>query len=99
MIRVILPYHLRNLARIAGDEVVLDLRENATLADALDELEKTYPVLRGTIRDTKTGARRAYVRYFACREDLSHAPPEAELPLAVQSGKEALIIMGAMSGG
>jgi molybdopterin synthase sulfur carrier subunit len=99
MIRVVLPYHLRNLARIE-DEVQLDLPGTATIAAVLDALEARYPVLRGTIRDHGTKARRPFIRFFACREDLSLEPPEtALLPAAVLNGEEPLMIIGAMAGG
>ncbi len=98
MIRVVLPYHLRNLARV-GDEVQLDVGSPPTLGAVLDALEATYPALRGTIRDHGTLRRRPFVRFFACKEDLSHEPPETSLPEAVASGAEPFIIIGAMAGG
>ncbi|OQO92041.1 MoaD/ThiS family protein [Saccharomonospora piscinae] len=98
MIRVTLPPHLRNLARIDG-EVKLDLPGEATLGSALDALEQRYPVLRGTIRDHTTLRRRAFVRFFACERDLSHDPPETPLPAAVADGSEPLLVIGAMAGG
>lgn len=98
MIRVVLPYHLRNLARVDG-EVQLEVGSPVTLGSALAALEARYPVLRGTIRDHDTLKRRPYVRFFACKEDLSLQPPGAELPEAVVSGAEPLLIVGAMAGG
>ena len=98
MIRVILPAHLRTLARVNG-EVKLDVDGIATQRSILDALEATYPMLRGTIRDHVTQQRRPFLRFFACEEDLSHEPPNAPLPDAVASGKEPLIIIGAIAGG
>lgn len=98
MIRVKLPTHLRNLAHVDG-EVQLDLDDQATLGAVLDALEGTYPVLKGTMRDNVTGKRRAFVRFFACEEDLSHEPVDAPLPDAVVSGKEPFLVVGAMAGG
>ena len=98
MIRVVLPAHLRNLARVDG-EVALDLAAPVTLAAVLDELEARYPVLRGTMRDHVTRQRRAFVRFFACQQDLSHQPAEAPLPAAVASAAEPLLVVGAMAGG
>jgi len=98
MIRVVLPTHLRTLARIDG-EVQLDVEGPATLRAVLDALEACYPMLRGTIRDHVTQRRRAFVRFFACAQDLSHASPEALLPDAVAIGTEPLLIVGAMAGG
>ena len=98
MIRVILPAHLRALARVAG-EVHLDVAGQVTLCAVLDALEARYPMLRGTIRDHRSGKRRAFVRFFACQQDLSHEPPEAPLPEAVASGAEPYLIVGAMAGG
>ena len=98
MIRVVLPYHLRNLARV-GDEVQLDVGSPATLGAMLDALEATYPPLRGTIRDHGTLRRRPFVRYYACKEDLSQEPPETLLPEAIATGAEPFLIVGAMSGG
>jgi sulfur-carrier protein len=98
MIRVILPAHLRVLARVDG-EVELDVTGQVTQCSVLDALEASYPVLRGTIRDRRSGKRRAFVRFFACQEDLSHEPPEAPLPDAVASGTEPYLIVGAMAGG
>ena len=98
MIRVVLPYHLRTLARVEG-EVQLEVEGSATLQSVLDALEKRYPVLRGTIRDHTTLCRRPFVRFYACQEDLSHEPPETKLPKEVVSGVEPLLIVGAMAGG
>lgn len=98
MIRVALPYHLRTLARIDG-EVELEISGPATVRSALDALEMRYPVLRGTIRDHGTLKRRPFIRFFACKEDLSNETPEILLPDAVVSGVEPLVIVGAMAGG
>lgn len=98
MIRVVLPFHLRNLARIDG-EVKLEVAGPVTLGTALDALEARYPVLRGTIRDHVTLKRRPFVRFFACKEDLSLNPPETLLPDAVLNGAEPFLIVGAMAGG
>ncbi|MGH9103548.1 MAG: MoaD/ThiS family protein [Acidimicrobiales bacterium] len=97
-IRVILPVHLRTLAQ-AGREVRLQLAGVPTQRSAIDALEALYPALRGTIRDPTTQRRRAFVRFFACEEDLSHESPDAPLPDAVAGGSEPLIIVGAMAGG
>ena len=98
MIRVILPQHLRTLARV-DDEVTLDVEGPATLGAVLDALEARYPVLRGAIRDHTTRKRRAFVRFFACEQDLSHEPPDAPLPEPVLSGAEPFLIVGALAGG
>ncbi|MEO7474796.1 MAG: MoaD/ThiS family protein [Gemmatimonadales bacterium] len=98
MIRVVLPYHLRTLARV-GDEVELRLDGPATQRSVLDALEASYPVLRGTIRDQTTRERRAFLRFFACEQDLSHEPPDAPLPDAVARGAEPYLVVGAMAGG
>ena len=98
MIRVVLPYHLRNLARVDG-EVELDVAGQATVRAVLDALEARYPALRGTIRDHGTLKRRPFVRFFACKEDLSLESPETKLPEAVLSGAEPFLIVGAMAGG
>ena len=98
MIRVVLPTHLRTLARVDG-EVQLDVEGPATQRTVLDALEARYPMLRGTIRDHVTQRRRAFVRFFACEQDLSHAAPDTPLPDAVATGAEPLLIVGAMAGG
>ena len=98
MIRVLLPPHLRTLAKLK-DEVELEVAAPVTLGSALDALEARYPVLRGTIRDHVTLQRRPFLRFFACEEDLSHEPPDTPLPDAVVSGKEPLIVLGAIAGG
>ena len=98
MIRVVLPFHLRNLARVNG-EVELEVAGPATVRSVLDALEARYPVLRGTIRDHEALQRRPFVRFFACKEDLSLEPPETRLPDAVVSGEEPFLIVGAMAGG
>jgi len=98
MIRVILPYHLRNLARVDG-EVQLEVAPPVSLGAVLDALEARYPVLRGTIRDHGTLKRRPFLRFFACKEDLSLESPETELPAEVDSGAEPFLVVGAMAGG
>jgi hypothetical protein len=98
MIRVELPFHLRKLARVDG-EVRLEVASPVTVGAVLDEIEARYPVLRGTIRDHGTLKRRPFLRFFACKEDLSLEPPETRLPDAVVSGAEPFLIMGAMAGG
>ncbi|MCH7748529.1 MAG: MoaD/ThiS family protein [Acidobacteria bacterium] len=98
MIRVALPAHLRTLARVEG-EVRLEIAGPATIGSVLDELEMRHPVLRGTIRDHVTGQRRAFVRFYACEQDLSNAPPDAPLPSAVERGEEPFLVVGAMAGG
>ncbi len=98
MIRVILPPHLRTLAQV-GAEVKLDVEGSATQRSVLDALEARYPMLRGTIRDQVTQKRRAFVRFFACGEDLSHEPPHAALPEKVATGAEPFLIVGAIAGG
>jgi molybdopterin synthase sulfur carrier subunit len=98
MIRIVLPTHLRTLARVDG-EVQLDVEGPATLRAVLDTLEARYPMLRGAIRDHGTQRRRAFVRFFACEQDLSHESPDAPLPDAVATGTEPLLIVGAMAGG
>ena len=97
-IRVELPQHLRTLAQV-GREVQLEVQPPVTVRSVLDALEARYPMLRGTIRDHDTQQRRAFLRFFACEEDLSHEPPDAPLPDAVASGKEPLLIIGAIAGG
>jgi molybdopterin synthase sulfur carrier subunit len=98
MIRVTLPPHLRKLAHVDG-EVKLDVEGQITQRSVLDALEARHPMLRGTIRDHVTQQRRAFVRFFACGEDLSHEPPDAPLPDAVATGAEPLMIVGAIAGG
>ena len=98
MIRLILPPHLRTLAHVSG-EVELEVQAPVTQRSVLDALEARYPMLRGTIRDHNTLQRRAFLRFFACEEDLSHEPPDAPLPEAVVSGKEPFIVIGAIAGG
>ena len=98
MIRVVLPYHLRTLARVEG-EVQLEVQGPPTLGSAFDALEARFPVLRGAIRDHGTLRRRPFVRFFACKEDLSLEPPETRLPDEVATGAEPLLIIGAMAGG
>ncbi len=99
MIRVVLPVPLRIIARIDGGEVELDVGDVVTQRTVLDALEVRYPTLRGTVRDHATKRRRAFVRFYACEEDLSHEPPDAPLPEAVASGAEPLLIVGATAGG
>ena len=102
MIRIILPFHLRTLAHVGGEVTleVTDLKPGpVTQRSVLDALEARYPMLRGAIRDHDTQQRRPFLRFFACEEDLSHNPPDAVLPEAVASGKEPLIIIGAIAGG
>ncbi len=98
MIRVVLPAHLRKLAHVDG-EVKLEVEGRATQRSVLDALEACYPMLRGTIRDHVTQKRRAFVRFFACEEDLSHELPDAPLPEAVAAGAEPFLVVGAMAGG
>ena len=98
MIRVVLPYHLRNLARTDA-EVALAVPEPITIAAVLDALEARFPVLRGTIRDHGTLKRRPFIRYFACKEDLSLEPTDTRLPDAVVTGTEPFLVVGAMAGG
>ncbi len=98
MITVTLPAHLRTLARVDGD-VRVEVPGPVTQRSVLDALEQAYPMLRGTIRDHGTFKRRAFVRYFACGEDLSHEPPDAPLPAAVAEGKEPFMVVGAIAGG
>jgi hypothetical protein len=98
VIRVELPAHLQNLARVNG-EVRLEVEGEATLGAVLDRLEETFPVLCGAIRDHTTQKRRPFVRFFACAEDFSHEPPGTALPDAVASGREPLLIVGALAGG
>jgi molybdopterin synthase sulfur carrier subunit len=97
-IRVQIPYHLRNLARVEG-EIALDVPGPVTIRSLLDALEQRYPMLCGTIREHDTLKRRAFLRFFACEEDLSHESPDIPLPEAVVSGKEPFLIIGAIAGG
>ena len=98
MVRIVLPQHLRALARVDG-EIGVDVIGLVTQRSVLDALEARYPVLRGTIRDHGTHKRRPFIRFFACEEDLSHESPDVPLPDAVASGVEPLLIVGAMAGG
>jgi sulfur-carrier protein len=98
MIRVVLPTHLRTLAHVDG-EVTLDVQGAVTQRSVLDALEARYPMLRGTIRDHVTQERRAFIRFFACEEDLSHEPPDVPLPEAVAKGAEPFLVIGAIAGG
>ncbi len=98
MIRVVLPYHLRNLAGV-GDEVQVEVGSPVTLGAVLDAIESTYPALRGTIRDHGTLQRRPFLRFFACKEDLSLEPADTQLPEAIVRGAEPFLIVGAMAGG
>jgi sulfur-carrier protein len=98
MIRVVLPAHLRTLARVSG-EVTLDVNSRATQSTVLDALEARYPMLRGAIRDRDTKKRRPYIRFFACRKDLSHESADAPLPEPVATGAEAFLVVGAIAGG
>lgn len=98
MIRVVLPQHLRTLARVSG-EVSLDIAGPVTVDSVLDALESHYPILRGTIRDHVTKRRRPFIRFFACEQDVSHEAPDRPLPEAIVAGTEPLLIVGAMAGG
>jgi hypothetical protein len=98
MIRVVLPWHLRNLARVEA-EVMVAVAGQVTQRSVLDALEEAYPVLRGTIRDHDTSKRRPFLRFFACEEDLSHESPDAPLPDAVAKGREPFLVVGAIAGG
>ena len=98
LIRVVLPAHLRSLAKVSG-EVELKVKGPVTQRSILDALEASYPMLQGTIRDHVTQQRRAFVRFFACQEDLSHESPDAPLPDAVASGAEPFLVVGAIAGG
>lgn len=98
MIRVVIPHHLRTLARV-GKEVRLEVPAPVSIDMVLDSLEASYPMLRGTVRDQTTGKRRPFIRFFACGQDLSHQPTDLPLPDAVAAGSEPLMIIGAMAGG
>ncbi|MDQ6808601.1 MAG: MoaD/ThiS family protein [Verrucomicrobiota bacterium] len=98
MIRVVLPHHLRTLARV-GDEVQLEVNPPVTIGALLDAIEGQYPTLRGTIRDHITRQRRPFVRFFACEQDFSHEPADAPVPRAVAEGAEPFFVVGAMAGG
>jgi molybdopterin synthase sulfur carrier subunit len=98
MIRVVLPFHIRNLARVSG-EVELEVVAPVTICAVIDALENKFPVLQGTIRDHGTLKRRPFVRFFACKEDLSLDPPETVLPDEIVTGKEPFLVVGAMAGG
>jgi hypothetical protein len=98
VIRVVLPQHLRTLARV-GEEVEVEVAGPVTQRAVLDALEARYPVLRGTIRGHSSGRRRPFVRFFACEQDLSHEPADSELPADVVAGKEPFMVVGAMAGG
>ena len=98
MIRIVLPAHLRTLARVGG-EVTVDVDGPVTCCSVLDALETAYPMLRGTIRDQVTRERRAFVRFFACEQDVSHDSPDAPLPEAIAMGAEPFMVVGAMAGG
>jgi sulfur-carrier protein len=97
-VRVVLPYHLRNLAQV-GPEIEMEIAGPVTVRMVVDAVEARYPMLRGTIRDHVTKQRRPFLRFFACQEDLSHESPDAALPAEVASGKEPLLIVGAIAGG
>ena len=99
MIRVVLPAHLRTLARVGNDEVQVQVTGPPTLGAVLDAIEASYPVLRGTIRDYGTEKRRPFVRFFACEQDLSHEAPNTPLPDAVIKGTEPFLVVGATAGG
>ena len=98
-IRVVIPPHLRTLAKIIGSELALEVAAPVTQRSILDALEAQYPMLCGTIRDHVSKQRRPFLRFFACEEDLSHEPPDAPLPDAVTAGKEPFLIIGAIAGG
>ncbi|MFD0784052.1 MoaD/ThiS family protein [Micromonospora azadirachtae] len=99
MIRVLLPAHLKNLAHVTGEVRLEGMAGPATQRSVLDALEARYPMLLGTIRDRHSGKRRAFVRFYACEEDLSNESPDAPLPEEVVAGKEPFIVLGAMAGG
>jgi hypothetical protein len=97
-IKAVLPYHLRNLARVEGD-VEIEVAEPVTIGSALDGIERKYPMLRGTIRDHVSGKRRDFLRYFACGQDFSLEPTDTPLPPAVAAGEEPFIVLGSIAGG
>ena len=97
-IRVVLPQHLRTLAKVDG-EAIVDVMGAVTIGSVLDAVETRYPMLQGTIRDHDSKQRRAFLRFFACEEDLSHEPPDTALPEAIVSGKEPFLVIGAIAGG
>jgi hypothetical protein len=99
VIRVVLPAHLKNLAKVSGEVRLEEVSGPATQRAVLDELETRYPMLRGTIRDQRTGQRRPFVRFYACEEDLSNESPDAPLPDRVVAGEEPFLVIGAMAGG
>jgi len=98
-IRVVLPYHLRNLARVSEGEIAIEVQEPATIEAALDGIERKFPMLRGTIRDHVSGKRRDFLRYFACGQDLSLEATSTPLPDAVVKGAEPFIVLGSIAGG
>jgi len=98
VIRVVLPYHLRNLAKV-GPEIELEIEGPVTQRAVIDAIEARWPMLRGTIRDYATGRRRPFLRFYACEEDLSHESPDAPLPAAVVEGREPYLVIGAIAGG
>jgi molybdopterin synthase sulfur carrier subunit len=98
MVRVTLPYHLRNLAKVEGDAQI-DIDGPVTVRSVLDALETRYPMLRGTIREYETGARRPFLRFFACADDWSLESPDRELPAAITKGEEPFIVLGSIAGG
>jgi sulfur-carrier protein len=98
MVRVVLPYHLRNLAKV-DSEVQVDVKGPVTIRSVLDALEESYPMLRGTIRDHVTGKRRPFLRFFACQEDLSHGSYDDALPEPIATGAEPFLVLGAIAGG
>ena len=98
MIRVIIPHHLRTLARLS-DELLIEVNGSATIRQVIDAIEEKYPMLRGTIRDHGTQKRRTLVRFFACGEDVSHEPVDTSLPAAIVKGQEPFVILGAIAGG
>ena len=99
IIKVVLPYHLRNLARVTEGEVEIEVEEPVTIGSALDGIERNFPMLRGTIRDHVSGKRRDFLRYFACEQDLSHEPLDTALPEKIAMGAEPFIVLGSIAGG